>query len=76
MSLAAVMMFHTLVTLILISEYLDSFSSQLPQTSQVWSLQQGVSNESLREWRLKMNVTTLWTTCWLVGNDSIQASGF
>ena len=64
-----IMILHILVTHVLISEQL--LSSQLPQANQVWPLQHGVRNESRGEKSLKMFVTTLWTTCWLVENDSI-----
>ena len=59
-SMTVVMIFHILVTHVLISEkLLQSITAN--KSGLVWALLlgQGVSNEKWREWSLKMYVTTL-----------------
>ena len=58
-SMTVVMIFHILVTHVLISEkLLQSITAN--KSGLVWALQrQGVNNENWREWSLKMYVTTL-----------------
>lgn len=59
-SMTVVMIFHILVTHVLISEkLLQSITAN--KSGLVWALLlgQGVSNDNWREWSLKMYVTTL-----------------